>query len=220
WSASGSSRRASRRSERTGWRSGRLADAGSGDLDGRPPRHVPLALGDQLAPVGRTVVGGGAVADRAAGRAAVLLRHRAIIGRLARRAYPPASVDRLGRSGPSTRAGWEASLAVKVGVVGCGRISSFYLRIAQGFPQIEVVAVSDVLLDRARARAEEFGIARWCAPGELVADPEVEIVLNLTVPGAHAEVARAALEHGKHVYNEKPLAVELGDARATLALAE
>ena len=111
-------------------------------------------------------------------------------------------------------------MAVKVGVVGCGRISSFYLRIAQGFPQIEVVAVSDVLLDRARARAEEFGIARWCPPGELVADPEVEIVLNLTVPGAHAEVARAALEHGKHVYNEKPLAVELGDARATLALAE
>src|SRR5579884_605116 len=110
-------------------------------------------------------------------------------------------------------------MPTKVGIVGCGRISQAYLQIARRFPQIEVVAVADVLVERARARAEELGVARWSAPAELMADSDVEVVLNLTVPQAHAEVARAALEAGKHVYNEKPLAVALADGRATLELA-
>lgn len=109
---------------------------------------------------------------------------------------------------------------VGVGIVGCGKISEAYLKIAKGFPQIEVVAVSDVLIERARARAEEFGVRRACSPEELMADDTVEIVLNLTIPRAHASVAKAAIAAGKHVYNEKPLAVELAEGAELLRLAD
>jgi predicted dehydrogenase len=105
-------------------------------------------------------------------------------------------------------------------VVGCGKISEAYLRIARGFPVLDVVAVSDVLLERAKARAEEFGVPKACRPEELMADPAVEIVLNLTIPQAHASVARVALEAGKHAYNEKPLAVELADGAELLRIAD
>lgn len=109
---------------------------------------------------------------------------------------------------------------VGVGIVGCGKISEAYLSIAKRFPVLDVVAVSDVLIERARARAAEFGVPKACTPEELIADPAVEVVLNITVPQAHAPVARAALEAGRHVYNEKPLAVELEDGAALLELAK
>lgn len=77
----------------------------------------------------------------------------------------------------------------RIGVIGCGSISPAYLGVGQRFGILEVVAVADALPDRARARAEEFGIARACSVEELLADPEISIVVNLTIPGAHAEVA-------------------------------
>ena len=82
-----------------------------------------------------------------------------------------------------------------------------------------MVACSDLLLERAEAQAEAYGVAKACTPEELLADEEVEIVLNLTVPVVHAEVSMAALEAGKHVYTEKPLAVSLKDGRRMMALA-
>jgi len=108
---------------------------------------------------------------------------------------------------------------VKVGVVGAGKISEAYLSIAPRFPVLDVVAVADVLVDRAQARAAEYGVPRACSPEELFADPSVELVLNITIPQAHAPVATAALEAGKHVYGEKPFAVELEEGRALLSLA-
>ena len=108
---------------------------------------------------------------------------------------------------------------VKVGIVGCGAISGAYLKVSQLFPILDVVACADLDMDRARARAEEFGVPRACSVEELLADPEIRIVVNLTIPKAHAEVALAALEAGKCAYNEKPLAVSRQDARDMLELA-
>ena len=87
------------------------------------------------------------------------------------------------------------------------------------FEDIEIVACSDLVPERAAAQAEAFGVTKACSPEELLADEEVEVVLNLTVPVAHAEVSLAALEAGKQVYTEKPLAVRLEDGRRMLEVA-
>jgi predicted dehydrogenase len=108
----------------------------------------------------------------------------------------------------------------KIGVVGCGTISGIYLRNCAKFENLEVVACADRHLDRAEAKARRHGIPRFCTVEELLDDPQVEIVLNLTQPASHAQVALAALDHGKSVYNEKPLAVERDDGRRILETAE
>ena len=109
---------------------------------------------------------------------------------------------------------------VKIGVVGCGTISETYLRQCKNFGFLEVTACADLDGDRARSRAAEFGIPKACDVAEILADPEIEIILNLTVPKAHAAVGLAALESGKHLYTEKPLAITREEARLMLERAE
>ena len=109
--------------------------------------------------------------------------------------------------------------AVKVGIIGCGKISGIYLENALVFDDIEVVACSDLVLERAEQQSEAYGVPKACTPEELLADEEVEIVLNLTVPIVHAEISLAALEAGKHVYTEKPLAVSLEGGHRMLEVA-
>lgn len=109
---------------------------------------------------------------------------------------------------------------VRVGVIGCGTISGRYLTVMRTLPILRIVACADLLLDRARARAEEFDVPRACTVTELLADPSVELVVNLTVPQAHGDVGLAALRAGKSVYNEKPLATTRADARALLEHAQ
>jgi predicted dehydrogenase len=109
---------------------------------------------------------------------------------------------------------------VRVGLVGCGAISAQYLRTAALLPGLEVVVCADLDPDRARARAEEFGVPRTASVEGLLADPEVEVVLNLTVPRAHAPLALAALEQGKHTFLEKPLGIDREEGRAILAAAQ
>lgn len=104
---------------------------------------------------------------------------------------------------------------VKMGIVGCGNISGIYFKNAKFFESTELVACADLVPERAEARAEEFG-AEARGVKDLLADPDIEMVLNLTIPNAHAEVALAALEAGKSVYNEKPLAVTREDAQRLL----
>lgn len=109
----------------------------------------------------------------------------------------------------------------KIGIIGCGSISENYLK---GFTehyadQVEVVACADLNPLAAQARAEQFGIPKAISPDELLADPDIELVVNLTIPGAHAPVNLAALEAGKHVYVEKPLALSRDEAAKTLELA-
>jgi predicted dehydrogenase len=117
--------------------------------------------------------------------------------------------------------GWSGNLPdpVRVGLIGCGAISAAYLKTAPVFPIIEIVACADLDRSRAEARAAEFGVPRVTGPDELLADPEVEVVLNLTVPRAHASIALAALQQGKHVFNEKPLAVDRSEGEAIRAAA-
>ncbi len=103
----------------------------------------------------------------------------------------------------------------KVGIIGCGNISTIYLKSPQVFPILEVTTCADLDHSRAEAKAAEFGI-RAASVDELLADPEIEIVVNLTIPAAHAEVAQAAIAHGKSVYNEKPLALTAADGSALL----
>ena len=111
---------------------------------------------------------------------------------------------------------------VNVGVIGCGRISGQYLEnLVRRFSFcLDTVACADLMREAAESQAAEFGIPRVCTVEELLADPEIEIVVNLTVPAAHYEVTRAALEAGKHVYTEKPLAVTREEGQALVALAQ
>ncbi|HEX2681930.1 MAG TPA: Gfo/Idh/MocA family oxidoreductase, partial [Candidatus Dormibacteraeota bacterium] len=78
---------------------------------------------------------------------------------------------------------------MRVGVVGCGTISAAYLTNLKASPHVEVIACADALQERARDRAAEFGVARAVSTEALIADPEVELVVNLTVPSAHAAVS-------------------------------
>ncbi len=110
-------------------------------------------------------------------------------------------------------------VATGIGLIGCGAISGIYLENLAKFDGTEVVAVADLDELKARERASQYGVGRVCTPAEVLSDPEVEVVLNLTVPKAHAEVAMAAVRAGKHVYNEKPLTVGLEETFALLEAA-
>lgn len=95
----------------------------------------------------------------------------------------------------------------KIGVIGCGNISNAYFTACKRFPILEVAACADLDMERARAKAAEHGIPRACTPKELLGDPDIQIIVNLTIPKAHAEVDLAALKAGKSVHSEKPLAL-------------
>ena len=109
-----------------------------------------------------------------------------------------------------------SSQTVRIGIIGCGNISDQYLGNAPKFPILEVAAVADLDSAKAQAQAQKYGIARVLTPDALLADPEIELVVNLTVPQAHVAVARQAIAQGKHTYAEKPLGLERTDARALL----
>ena len=98
---------------------------------------------------------------------------------------------------------------VTVGVIGCGNISGIYLKnMTKSFDILSVKAVVDVIGQRAKAAAAEYGIPTvYGNAGEMMADKEIEIILNITTPPEHARISLAALEAGKNVYSEKPLAI-------------
>jgi predicted dehydrogenase len=109
---------------------------------------------------------------------------------------------------------------VAVGLIGCGNISSIYLQNAQTLDPIEIVACADMRREAAEAQAAKFGVGRVCSVEELLADPKIEIVLNLTTPESHGTIALAALEAGKSVYNEKPLAMSRDQGKRMLQVAQ
>jgi predicted dehydrogenase len=108
---------------------------------------------------------------------------------------------------------------LRVGIVGCGNISGIYFKNLGRFRSTEIVACADLDLDRARAAAESNGVSRACSTEELLAESGVDLILNLTVPNAHASVALAAVEAGKHVYNEKPLTISREEGKHLIDLA-
>ena len=102
-----------------------------------------------------------------------------------------------------------------IGIIGCGNISSAYLTAMASFPVLDIRGIADLNRGLAEQRAGEFNLA---ARGidELLADPEIKLIVNLTVPKAHVAVGLQALAHGKHTYSEKPLGVTFAEGR-TLA---
>ena len=115
----------------------------------------------------------------------------------------------MSRSGP-----------VGVGIVGAGNISDTYLENLTSLPDTTVVAVADLVPEAAQRQAERFGVRAAGTVEDLLADDDLDIVVNLTIPNAHAAVASQAVRAGKHVWNEKPLTVDRPSAQALLAEAQ
>jgi predicted dehydrogenase len=105
---------------------------------------------------------------------------------------------------------------VKTAVIGCGNISSIYLQNCTAWPILDVVACADLDLERAQSQAAKFGVPRAASVEEVLADREIELIINLTVPAAHSTVGLASLRSGKSVYNEKPLAISRDEGRLML----
>jgi predicted dehydrogenase len=115
----------------------------------------------------------------------------------------------VGRTGP-----------VGVGIVGAGTISETYLKNLTSFPDIDVLAVGDLVAEAASAKAAEHSVPTSGGVAAVLTHPDVEIVVNLTIPAAHAEVASQAIAAGKHVWNEKPLALDRTSGQAVLDQAD
>ena len=107
---------------------------------------------------------------------------------------------------------------VKVGIIGCGNISKQYIQNMQGYDILEVTSCTDIDRTRAAVTAAEHNLNAVTAD-ELFSDPEIQIIVNLTVPAAHTELSLRAIAVGKSIYNEKPLATNRADARAILEAA-
>jgi predicted dehydrogenase len=108
---------------------------------------------------------------------------------------------------------------MRVGIVGCGNISDIYATNSKLFRDIEIVACADVHAPAADRLSQKFSLRKLSVDG-LLAAPDVDTVLNLTIPSAHAEVSLAAIAAGKHVYCEKPLATTLADGEAVVRAAQ
>jgi predicted dehydrogenase len=108
----------------------------------------------------------------------------------------------------------------RIGIVGLGTISAQYLTTFSRMSGIAITAVADLDAARAGDAARLLPSARALSTAELVADPEVDVVLNLTIPAAHADVSHAAIAAGKRVYTEKPITVDLAEGVEVMRAAE
>lgn len=109
---------------------------------------------------------------------------------------------------------------VKIGVIGCGMISEVYMKnIKSRFGNMELISCADLLPEAAKKRAAQFQI-KACSVEELLSDPEIEIVLNLTIPQEHAKISMQALKAGKCAYSEKPLAISLEEGEELITYAQ
>jgi predicted dehydrogenase len=115
----------------------------------------------------------------------------------------------------------KAPAPLRVGIIGCGAISNAYFDGLKPFTKYaQIVACADLDVERARTKAGEHGVTKAYSVKELLADSEVEAVLNLTIPAAHAGVNLQSLQAGKHAYCEKPFALNYQEGRKVLAEAQ
>lgn len=108
---------------------------------------------------------------------------------------------------------------MRIAIVGCGYVADHYMQTLGRHPGLDLAGVADREISRARALQAHYGARVYDSTEALLADPGVEIVVNLTDPHSHYEVTKAALRAGKHVYSEKPLAMVLSEARELVELA-
>ncbi|MBS5523042.1 MAG: Gfo/Idh/MocA family oxidoreductase [Clostridiales bacterium] len=108
---------------------------------------------------------------------------------------------------------------VKVGVVGCGGIckATYMNNMVNKFEIIDVVGAADQIDSRAQWMADHYGIKKMTVE-EMMNDPEIEVIVNLTYPESHVAVTKMAFEHGKHVYCEKMMAPTFEDATELMRL--
>lgn len=109
---------------------------------------------------------------------------------------------------------------VGVGIIGAGNISDQYLSNLTTFPDVRVLAIADAIPERAKAQAEKYGVPRSGGVDVVLGDPEIDIVVNLTIPAAHVEVSEAIIAAGKHVWTEKPIGVSREESRGMLEKAD
>ena len=107
---------------------------------------------------------------------------------------------------------------IDIGIIGCGNISHSYLKGAVRSEQVRVKCVADMRMEAAQEKAAEYGL-QAVTMDRLLADPDVQIVINLTVPLAHALVSMQVIEAGKHVYSEKPLVTRHAEGEALMLAA-
>ncbi len=110
---------------------------------------------------------------------------------------------------PTDRAG-----PTRVGIVGCGVIAKVYAEKLNALPFVDLVACADLESDRADAFAKAHEVAKVLTPDELLLDASVDLVVNLTIPQAHTTISMAAIDAGKSVFSEKPLALTVAEGRA------
>jgi len=104
------------------------------------------------------------------------------------------------------------SQRVGIGFIGCGNISAAYLTAAKNFDVLDIRGLADIRPEAAAARAAEFGL-KALSIDDMLADPAIEIIVNLTIPRVHVEVGLRILAAGKHVYSEKPLGISFAEGQ-------
>lgn len=108
---------------------------------------------------------------------------------------------------------------LRVGIIGCGNIAGPYARTLIPYSQIELVGATDIDLTRAQALVEQYGGRVYASIDEMLADPTIDLIINLTIHHAHPAVITQCLNAGKHVHSEKPLALTYAQAKALVELA-
>ena len=109
---------------------------------------------------------------------------------------------------------------MNIALVGCGFVADYYLATLSLHPELRVLGVMDRIPERAELLSRGYGVRKYDTLDELLDDPQVDLVLNLTNPSSHYEISKAALLAGKHVYSEKPLSMNFCEARELVELAE
>ena len=107
----------------------------------------------------------------------------------------------------------------KIGLIGCGHIAETYFRAEKYFNNIKIIKCADINEKASKRCALNFGI-KSVTVNDLLKDREIEIILNLTIPKAHYQISKKALINGKHVYSEKPLAINLNDGKKLLKISK
>ena len=111
------------------------------------------------------------------------------------------------------------SAPVGVGFIGVGMISDTYLENLAQFPDVRVVILGDLDVERAQAQALKHGVAEYGTADDVLAHPDVQVIVNLTIPAVHSQVSSQAIAAGKHVWTEKPIGLDRESTAALLTQA-